>query len=307
VQLPPFVALHPDQLGASVLRTLSRSYRNQFSTSAIRSGILGLITVGLWPLVRLRRQFRNYVMFERQQNWHLAEWVRTRFGGEESGAFADATRQLHYSTPLQWFSTLCVLAVIICVLQPVNLSFGDGGWHHLLDRTFGFMQLHPSTYKDAILQWFILWNGALGLAYGAHWLQVQRYRRHAARTAMLFATVARRQGVTVHLPAKISAGPDFKWGIIAIILAKFGGFWTIPMACAGAAQRRYINVTAANTRASLLEYVRAMQQQRHSSASLATYTLHARRCDTELCRAPLPAGARFCPRCGMQAALSDVA
>ena len=157
--------MQPDQLGISVLRTLSRSYRNQFSTSAIRAGILGLVTVGIWPLVRLRRQFRNYVVFERQQNWHLAEWVRTRFGGEEASAFADATRRLHYSKLLQWISTLCVLAVVIFVIQPVNLSFGDGGWHYVLGRTFGFMNLQPSTYADAIFQWFILWNGALGLAY----------------------------------------------------------------------------------------------------------------------------------------------
>ncbi len=306
-QFQAAVGSEPDQLGASVLRTLSRSYRNQFSTSAIRSGFLGLLTLGIWPLARLRRQFRNYVLFERQQNWHLAEWVRTRFGGEEANAFADATRALHYSRLLQWFSTLCVIAVILFVIQPLDLKFDDGGINRVLDRTFGFLHLPASNYADDILPWFILWNVAMGLGYMTHWMQVRRYRRRAARTMTRFEAVVRREGVTATLPPRMITLPDFRWGAIGLILAAFGGFWAIPMAFAGAAQRRYIDVASATARAKLLEAVRAMQQQQRSTASLATYTMHGRRCDTELCRAPLPSGAKFCPRCGMRSALSNVA
>ncbi len=44
---------------------------------------LGLISFGFWPLWKMSRQFRDYVTFEKQQFWHLAEWLRIRRGGEE--------------------------------------------------------------------------------------------------------------------------------------------------------------------------------------------------------------------------------
>ena len=65
-----------DHLAAAVLRSLGRSFRNQFSMSPGQAFWLGLISFGLWPLFRLGRQFRDYVTFERQQFWHLAEWLR---------------------------------------------------------------------------------------------------------------------------------------------------------------------------------------------------------------------------------------
>src|SRR5690242_6983876 len=75
-----------DHLAAGVLRALGRSYRNQFSLAPSQAFWLGLLTFGLLPLFRLARQFSDYVTFEKQQLWHLAEWLRVRRGGEEAVA-----------------------------------------------------------------------------------------------------------------------------------------------------------------------------------------------------------------------------
>src|SRR3954469_25224803 len=92
----------PDHLGVAVLRNLSRSYWNQYSTSAIRLGLLALLTLGAWPVIRMRRQLRNYVTFERQHFWYLAEWLRTRLGGEQAELLTDSVRKMGYLRRLQW-------------------------------------------------------------------------------------------------------------------------------------------------------------------------------------------------------------
>src|SRR4051812_6460934 len=93
---PPYVAPPPpplphegDQLATAVLRSLGRSRRDLFSMSPARAMLLGWITLGLAPVYRLARQFRDAVLLENQQLWHVAEWMRTRAGGVEAAALAE--------------------------------------------------------------------------------------------------------------------------------------------------------------------------------------------------------------------------
>ena len=107
----------------------------------------------------------------------------------------------------------------------------------------------------------------------------------------------------------MEAGVEPGWWWTAGILSWFGALWSIPMAFAGAAQRRYVNGTSARVRAEMLERVRAMLQQHRPAVAVPNFTLHGRRCENHLCRTTLRAGARFCPRCGTSAAgrMSEVA
>ena len=91
-----------DHLAASVLRSLGRSFRDQFSLSAADAAITGLLTFGLHPLWKLHFAFRDYITFERQQFWHVAEWLRVRRGGEDALAMHDAVERLRRTEAARW-------------------------------------------------------------------------------------------------------------------------------------------------------------------------------------------------------------
>src|SRR4051812_21725686 len=125
-----FTAGETDYLAASVMKSLSRSFRNQFSISAIQGLGLGLITFGVWPLLRMQRQFRDYVTFEKQQLWHSAEWVRTRRGSDAAAALTEHARQARYRHR-GWITAVvgvCVSAVVALVWISMPQ---DGGWPDL--------------------------------------------------------------------------------------------------------------------------------------------------------------------------------
>src|SRR5947207_2923903 len=110
-----------DHLAAAVLRALGRSFRNQFSLSASQAFWLGLFSFGLWPLFRLTRQFRDYVTFEKQQLWHLAEWVRVRRGGEEALALQDELRLVRAGGVLRF----AIVALVVMVIAATLHELGD--------------------------------------------------------------------------------------------------------------------------------------------------------------------------------------
>jgi hypothetical protein len=302
------VAVNQDQLGESVTRHLSRSYRNWFSTSPWRCGILSVLTLGLWPLLRLRRQFRNYVSFERQQLWYLGEWARTRLGGEEASAFADAAKKLEYRETIQWLQTWCLIGIGLVMCAYVT---GDGLLGELWDRTFGFFQLSSNSNTDEVWIPFAVWNVGLGLAYLFHWYQIRRYARRSALVVKRFDAVAAREigAAGVANPQALAAArePKLRWIAIGLILAGLGALWAVPMVLAALAQRRYINEDSARSREILLTRVRSIQQQARPLRNHPTYTVHGPRCENPLCQANLPMGAQFCPRCGRRLAMSQVA
>lgn len=301
---PPAPPAAADQLGESVLRHLSRVYWNQFSTSPIRSAIFGVLTLGLWPLLRLRRQFRDYIIFERQTMTYLAEWIRTRLGGDEATAFADSVKQIRYSRGIQLLQTFCVIAIIVVMTQfPIGGSWID----QVRDQTWKVIH-HGSVRSrpDQILIPFIAWNVGLAGAYLLHLVQIGRHERNMAVVLAKFAAIARREGVELP-PTSIHCKRDLKWAFVGIILAAWGGFWAVPMVLAGAAQRRYVNATSPARRMQIATPLRQIHARHRPLPSDLNYTLHARRCENNICRATLPTNAKFCPRCGTRSAWSEVA
>jgi hypothetical protein len=88
-----------------------------------------------------------------------------------------------------------------------------------------------------------------------------------------------------------------------------GGLWGVPMMLSGAVQRRYSCSSAAATRLAMADRVRMMMMRRRPVMRIARPVIHRRACRQELCRAHIPPGANFCPRCGTRtvAVLNDVA
>jgi hypothetical protein len=296
-QPPPHAADgETDHLAASVLRSLGRSYRDQFSLSAGQASVGGLLTFGLLPLWRLGARFRGYTVFERQQFWHVAEWLRTRRGGEEAMALHDAARRLRPNAFLDFLRILGPLAFNAA-------AFAEVGGHFSLGRIIG------ETYK---VDWlddgldhpvWLAWVIGLGFAYALHALQVMLHHRRLARVVERFNAVATKEGAAPIALPELDLGIRAGWIIGPALLVWLGGsLWAIPMAIAGAAQRRYINRTATRVRGEMLDRMRTMIAQQRPPVAVPSYVIHGRRCDNPRCQAPLKAGARYCSRCGLAVA-----
>ena len=287
-----------DHLAASVLRSLGRSFRDQFSLTSADAAITGLLTFGVLPLWKLHRQFRDYITFEKQQLWHLAEWLRVRRGGDDTLALHDALKKHRTNFLLSLGKFFGVFAFVGTVL-------------HELHGRFRLSRLIEYTYRenwsrdwDNMPIW-PAWVAGLGIAYAAHWLQVILHERRLERFAERFNKVAVREGVAPIADPPFDFGINAGWIIGGGLLAWLGGaLWAVPMALAGATQRRYINRTATRTRGELLDRVRAMIAQQRPAVAVPNYVIHGRRCDNERCRATIKAGARFCSRCGTSATTS---
>jgi hypothetical protein len=282
-----------DHLAASVLRSLARSFRDQFSLSAGQASINGLLTFGLLPLWRLSGQFRNYIVFERQQFWHVAEWLRVRRGGDDAIAMHDAIRKLKPGAFLNIGKFLGTFVFIATV-------FADLGNRFNLSRVIG------ETYRVNWLRYGVdepiwcAWVIGLGFAFFMHLIQVALHRRRVERVVDRFNRVATREGVSPIDTPDFDFGLNTGWLLGPGLLVWLGGaLWAIPMALAGASQRRYINRTATRVRAEMLDRVRTMIAQQRPAVAVPNYVIHGRRCDQPRCQAPLKAGSRYCSRCGL--------
>jgi hypothetical protein len=291
-----------DHLAAAVLRALGRSFRNQFSLAPGNAFWLALVTFGFWPLWKMSRQFRDYVTFEKQQFWHLAEWLRTRRGGEQAVALQGQVKRIGRGGGVLRF---LVIAVSIVVIGMMFAELGDRfTLSRLIDNTWRFRQ--PWNRPNDLYQ---TWVFGLGIAYVLHLARVALHHRAVGKVVERFNAVQRREGVTeLSMQEMEPAAAVAGWWWTGGILCWFGGFWAIPMALAGAAQRRYINGSSARLRAEMLERVRTMLDQQRPAVAVPQYAIHSRRCGNNLCRATLRANASFCPRCGTSARLmSEVA
>ena len=291
-----------DHLAASVLRSLGRSFRDQFSLSAAQAAVNGLLTFGLLPLWRLHGQFRNYITFERQQFWHVAEWLRVRRGGEDALALHDAVRKLRNSAALSVLKFLGAAAFLATVFVHLDGRFNLS---RLIDRTYRFDWLR---YWDQTPVW-LAWVCGLGAAFAFHAWQVTLHRRQLERVVEQFNRVATREGVSPIKSPDLDLGLKPGWLVGAGLLAWLGGaLWAIPMALAGAMQRRYINRTATRVRGEMLDRIRTMIAQQRPAVAVPSFRLHGRRCDNPRCQATLKAGARYCSRCGIAVdVMSEVA
>ena len=288
----PDFAPQTDHLATSVMRSLSRPYHNHFSMGPVRAALLGVLTFGLVPLWRLRKQFRGYVAMEREQLWHLAEWLRNRRGGEQAQAVGDAVSMLRWRRGLAAIGTLCSIFVLIGIIY---LLRSGSGFHGLWERAYRdhFALQHVAT--------FLKWNALLFIGFASHWLQIFLHLKDLQRVAQRFNELAKRENVAPVAIPQMTLTRVTPWAIVAIMMAFFGAVWAIPMALAAASQRIYVNDVSAQLRAELLERTRAMMMQNRPAVAVPGYTIHGRRCGNALCRALLPVGAEYCPRCGAAA------
>ena len=295
----------PNTLSGAILISLSRPVGNFFSWGAARTFLVGAITFGIGPLFALSKRFRHLTGLERSQFWHLAEWMRTNCG-EDAAPLAEAAEQIRVRPILGALPPLCgLVALFALIFAWFNY---DPSLHHLLNATYRYF---PASANDGAPSWadgiFALWAVPLGVGYIALWLGMQVQHNAIRRFVRMYDVLATREGAQSVPTPRPSLGLRPLWLAGGILLAFGGAIWAIPMMLAGAAQRRYTKRIDAATRMRLAESVREIMHARRPEVAVPMPVSLLRTCTGELCAAKIPAGAKFCPRCGTRVSIAMVA
>ena len=274
-----------------MLRSLSRPDQGRHSVSALGAGILAVLTLGMLPLLTLRRRFRQYVLQERQQYSYLAQWLRERSDSGEEEIFADAVNTICYRRWIHVVQGLALLGILsVFVTQASHWQAGFGA---VMGRTFRFSRLGLEQ-SQALYACFAAWNGGLMIAYLLQALQVHLHGREIERVLNRLPNEMKADDA-IHPPVQQGG---IAWVVAGLIVTLLGGLWGFAMALVGWTQRRYIEATAERNRGGLRRRVRSLMQENPPVRAIDRHTTHRPRCPNEQCRSNLPMGARFCPRCG---------
>jgi hypothetical protein len=290
-----------------LLRSLTRSFRGHYSWGVVATFCLGVLTLGFLPLLRWTQNFRKFVRLERQQLWHLAEWLRLQTGHPDAATLPEESDKIRWRAGLAATSIVWLVAVA-CVFAG-ELVIRRGGEstpvQSLLSWTYGYRFAAGKTRADL----FGIWTICLFAAYAFHWLHVQLHAADVRRFVEKFNRVAEWEGVAPLTPPRLGIGAQPLWMLGAAGMVAAGAIWGLPLMLAGAVQRRYISRTSSRFRAEAAERVRTILLLRRPVLRVPPFARVEILCRTERCRSTIPALANFCPRCGARAGtvITDVA
>lgn len=292
----------PDHLAGGVLRSLARPLAPGLSWGVLKTGALGVLSFGVLPLLDWTKHLNDMIRFERTQLWHLAEWARLKTGHTDASALcasADGMRTRHVLsvTALLWAGA----AAFFVVLQ----AFGTTSpVRAMIEATYGFEMIPlRRALASSGAYVFAAWTIGLSIAYALHWLRLQLHAADVRRFIENFNRIAEWEAVPPIVPNRVGTGIRPMWIVGAIVLASWNALWGVPMMLAGAAQRRYTNVTGAANRAALAERVSMILSSQRPTVQRSIMQIGTRpACREKLCQTELPQGATFCPRCGTRVA-----
>jgi hypothetical protein len=319
------VGLQAKDTAEVVMRELRSPIRDAPRAEVFGTFFAAVLTFGLYPAVIWPLRFRQIIDAERVRLGRLAQWVEAR------GGHPDAPRLRLAADAIRFRPLLYLIGFAGCAAWAL-LFFAVGGrlspGHPLLmGSTWSF---HPVLLTEG--NWFghfvhsrgqaplrvvrtalyAGWVAALSLAFLFHWLQVQLHARSVRRFLDEFNKIVIHEALSPVFLPPIGAGVRPMWVAGAVLMAWMNAPWGIPLMLTGSVQRRYVARVRPQLGNALATRVREMSLlPRPVPVPVAVPPITMRnvsmadariRCTTEGCRQPLPAGARFCPRCGRRAA-----
>jgi hypothetical protein len=301
---PTNVTLDPpppqDQLATAVLQGLSRPLGAKLYWGVTRTLVLGAISFGVLPLLAWVRSFRKFAVAEQQQFLHLAQWIRNNSNHPLARRLEADAAELQ---PRPWLDLLSIgILITTAVLIGTQIADVRTPLNALLAGTFGFQQhrvfditLHYFPRAEGV---FTVWVWGLAAAYAAHWLQVQLHAQDVKRFVARFSEIAKAEGVNAVKADSLGIPVRPLWLVAGVILYNLQAPWGLLATLAGGAQKRYITWTSRNTRADVAHRLRAMLTRRYGAASIPVPVYLRVRCVEAKCRAEVPRGVNYCPRCG---------
>lgn len=275
---------------------------------AIVSAFWAVISLGVVPVVVWGRRFGAIIAQDRQVMAKIAGWAGAVRGESQVGKPLRVSvgrlrdRQGWYLGGL----ALSLVAAGAVVWAAAAFDMPGRGWKALLGTTFGFQwpRFHHARLTPIGVGVFAAWTSGLGLAYCFHLTRVSLHAAAVRRFLDEFnRTVAIEEGLPPVLMPPIGFGFSPVWALLAVLLASASGWWAVPLAIAGATDRRYRRRAMPRVRADLLDRVKHVSLAHPSYAGpgrLLPATAASGRvpCETPGCGAVLSADARFCGRCG---------
>ena len=302
----PEALVGPDHLAGGVLRSMSRSFRGNFSWGVVPTLFLSVVSFGVLPLLRWTQNLRRYVLLERQQLWHLAEWLRLQTAHPDAQTLPVEAEKIRWrsalaGTALAWVGALAFVFAAELFVRGAYPS----PLRSVISWTYGIRYEAGKTRADQ----FGIWTLCLSIAYALHWLQVQLHAGDVRRFLEKFNRVLEWEGVEPLSRPRGGIGLQPLWIIAAAGLCAVGAYWGVPLMLAGAVQRRYISRTSACVRAEAADRVRTILLLRRPVLRVPPFARATILCRTSGCRAPIPLLANFCARCGARAGtvITDVA
>jgi hypothetical protein len=294
----------PDYLAGAVLQGLSRPVGYRLSWGVLKTLFLGVISFGLLPILSWTRGFRTFAIAEQQQLLHLAQWVRSNSAHPLARQLESDAIELRPRVLLSWLSILIAVGMAVgigCVIVP---NVRPTPWEQLVAGTYSFGKGHLPHHRLVALpnshRMFTLWVYGLGAAYLLHIVQVHLHAADVKRFVARFSEIVQAEGINRVKAAPLGTTLRPLWLAGGFALFAMGAPWGVVAMVAGAAQRRYITSTSRDTRADLAHRLRAMLLHRRPSAAggVPVPVYLRERCVEAKCRAELPRGVNYCPRCG---------
>jgi hypothetical protein len=294
----------PEPLAEAVLASLSRTYWGYRSRpwGLIKTCILSGLTFGLLPLISWPKRFRNLMIVEEQQLWHLGEWLRLRTGRPEAQVLCETAREVGPG-PRFVVLPLVILFVVLFKLAS-DAKFHFQRWYELAYGQYFLPYRHPfmPLWHHPYLNFWAAWTLLLTLGYFFHWLTVCRHAGAMATYVREFNAATAAEGVPPVRVSGVGVGFSPLWMIAAIIGLAHGLIWALPLMLAGVVHRRYVKVTGPQIRGELARRVRWMLENNRPAVALRTTPVpETTVCGNVKCRAPLAPGSVFCSRCGTRA------
>jgi hypothetical protein len=292
----------PDYLAGALLQSLMRPLVEPYAPRLIRTLIVAVFTFGIAPLIQLPRKLRNFAGRERDQLWHLAQWMRLQIGHDADSLdprTPGPDRAIYLLRLVSWAGALVALGSIVWYMT-YGRDLEDMG-----RATYGYFSARSSHTWPLDEQLFGIWMPALCIGYVAQWLAVQVHQVRVRRFIAQFNRVAESYHIRPIVPPPDALGLRPLWLAGAFGFMCIGMLWGIPLMLAGGAQSRYIKHRSLWTRAELAQRVRDVLRETRPAMMLAVPVVLRRKCPVAVCQAPLPQIAAFCPRCGTRVAAVD--
>lgn len=275
-QSPPTTP--PDYLGQSVLNALEREYRGRFALSPLKSVILAVISLGLWPVFGLARRLSKFVLMERQQWMHVADWLILHGGGEPAMQLRERASRLWPRGGLGFITRGLALLGALMLVHRLRLA------------------------RDLAATPLWIWLGpaaCIAMAFLLQLVHILIQRRAYRGLLRAFNAVIERDGLepVMWSRMRIPTAGGVLWILVGLVLAPL--LIGIPFVAASAAQYGLAYGTAYGIRRQAAERLRKLMLIHPNASGDGGYRVHARRCERVGCGAALPPRASYCPRCGM--------
>lgn len=298
----------PDNMAGAVLQSLSRVAKPGTTPGLLRCWFSGFFTLGLLPMITWPRRMSQLIRYDRDQLWHLTEWLRLRQGNQNMQDLDDAVESIRppvWLWGIGWAWVTINFLMIFSAVQPFMGNLPE--WLVEFWRSAGFMS--DTRYR---LNYGLIppWNLNLGECWMLmvfpffilHWIGVQRHAAAIRRYLSAFNRVSMLHGFSpIDVPG-VGLGLRPLWVIGGLVLVFMGGFWGLPLMLAGALQRTYSIPVARLNRTLLADRVRGMLGQMRPEMAQGKPVWIGERCPNTLCGARLAAAAQYCPRCGQRIA-----